>query len=553
MGKIDWRDVVARGARAIVWLWPAESKEWGRAFAAELAEIDGFRASVWWLIGGAMLLTREQVRSFSRSLGQPIGVGANVVQGESWRLPRTPRVVTLLLFCGVTAFLLWGEMRTGVAMVVGSATGTQWDTARWSSVQELQRKAAETGDPKLLGLLSLLAENETESVRLASQAIARDESLTWLAYEFRLRGEEPDEAAIERARRVQMWDPQNAAPRLMTAVPIFDRIANRAIMSSLAGFVHTGELNQLEKAAAGNSEWMAAMDWAFSGKSYDTYGVQRLELVRGIARKYKINDPDVTARVVAGQMLPNLLNVRSYARVLLYRDAESRGDAAAMTDAWKVLHFTQQMQLHGRTLLEDIISTQIAVEACSRLQPLLERAGRTEEATLVGFERDRWTVELDRVKSRNLRAGDRVGSLVWAGVTMHLAVAAIALFAALSLAGLTLFVWQKEKPGWLRGLCSVAVDWAPLLLATACMVLFIAYHPYARLYQTYFQTQPPAMNAESMETLVGAASVPYYLPEGMEAGFRTPVVAYARWVAVTVILAMVAAILMLRGWKRRLA
>jgi hypothetical protein len=79
-----WQRLATRCARVIVRLWPADTKDWGRAFAAELPHLQGSSASTWWLIGGAMLLTREHVRSFWRSLGRPLG-GANVARSDAWR------------------------------------------------------------------------------------------------------------------------------------------------------------------------------------------------------------------------------------------------------------------------------------------------------------------------------------------------------------------------------------------------------------------------------------------------------------------------------------
>ena len=251
--------------------------------------------------------------------------------------------------------------------------------------------------------------------------------------------------------------------------------------------------------------------------------------------------------------MPNFFNLGTYARVLLYRNAEGRSDAAAMADAWKVLHFTEQIQLQGHSQLEDLITANITIEACKQLEPLLQKAGRGEEAGLVAFESDRWKIELERLKSRNMTVGDSTGSLVWAAVTMHLAVTAIALFGVLSLVGLALLAWPKNKAdGWLSVFCSAAVDWAPAMLATACLALFAAYHPYSRTYQTYFQDKAPSINAESMETLVAAAGVPSFLTDGMQTGFRDPIVAYTGWMAVTVVLTIATVLLMIHAWKRRL-
>src|SRR5215469_14625875 len=49
---------------------PDETKEWGRAFAAELPEIQTPFESLHWLIGGIMLLRRERLRHAVKSLAR---------------------------------------------------------------------------------------------------------------------------------------------------------------------------------------------------------------------------------------------------------------------------------------------------------------------------------------------------------------------------------------------------------------------------------------------------------------------------------------------------
>ena len=49
-------------ARAIVRVWPAETREWGQAFAAELPAAETAGATATWLIGGLMLLLREWLK-----------------------------------------------------------------------------------------------------------------------------------------------------------------------------------------------------------------------------------------------------------------------------------------------------------------------------------------------------------------------------------------------------------------------------------------------------------------------------------------------------------
>src|SRR5215831_16324113 len=83
-------------ARGIVRLWPAETREWGLAFEAELPEITTPLASIRWVFGGAILLAKESLRSFLKSLWRPLGVpgpdASSPLPNGSGPTPRLPRV-----------------------------------------------------------------------------------------------------------------------------------------------------------------------------------------------------------------------------------------------------------------------------------------------------------------------------------------------------------------------------------------------------------------------------------------------------------------------------
>src|SRR6266852_4089881 len=91
-----WEPFATLSARVIVRLWPEETKDWARAYAAELPEIESFSASLRWLLGGFMLLTRERLRHFLKSLVRPVGVPPDgpleAARKTSLRFPRTPRL-----------------------------------------------------------------------------------------------------------------------------------------------------------------------------------------------------------------------------------------------------------------------------------------------------------------------------------------------------------------------------------------------------------------------------------------------------------------------------
>src|SRR5271168_77829 len=90
-----WQRFFTSIANLLVRLWPEETKDWGRAFAAELSEIETPLAAVRWLLGGFMLLTREHFKFFLRSLTHPLGVpaptDAALLSPDSGPTPRLPR------------------------------------------------------------------------------------------------------------------------------------------------------------------------------------------------------------------------------------------------------------------------------------------------------------------------------------------------------------------------------------------------------------------------------------------------------------------------------
>ena len=92
----DWRKsrlhtAIVSAAALIESLWPQETKQWGRALAAEVHEIRSFSEAISWLIGGAMLLGREHVRSLWRVVARPIGLSADIVRGDMGQVSGSPQ------------------------------------------------------------------------------------------------------------------------------------------------------------------------------------------------------------------------------------------------------------------------------------------------------------------------------------------------------------------------------------------------------------------------------------------------------------------------------
>lgn len=109
--------------------------------------------------------------------------------------------------------LLHPETRTSLRAAVWREL---WEPQEWSTFRKLQSKTTETGDAKLLALLSLLSRDNADRARLSNEAIAKDASLTWLDDRYFRPADTVEEraSAIERIQRLEKWDADNAVPRL---------------------------------------------------------------------------------------------------------------------------------------------------------------------------------------------------------------------------------------------------------------------------------------------------------------------------------------------------
>jgi hypothetical protein len=99
------------------------------------------------------------------------------------------------------------------------------------------------------------------------------------------------------------------------------------------------------------------------------------------------------------------------------------------------------------------------------------------------------------------------GSLESTGLTNHIAAFAAIGLLCVSVVALGVFAGEggststSESHGSFSVLVSLVVDIAPPFLLLACVILFVAYHPYAHAYESFFQANAPSLTTESMEDL----------------------------------------------------
>ena len=285
-------------ARRIVRLWPAETREWGLAFEAELPEITTPMGSARWVLGGTILLTKESLRSFMKSLWRPLGVPASVasspVQHGPGPAPRLPRVLAAFFLLASLAVLCLPEIRASLASsVLLSRIGVE-GYIHQRNIQRLRREARTNHDPQLLAFLSLALLYDPDHLRLADEAIHLDRSLTWIDYsEVWWNFLDPDRRHFlsgERIERLQKFDPQNGAPYLLTAEAL-----SHPVKLAYYASPHRSALNETEAwelDVAKDPAWLAAMDRAFSAAEFHDYSAKQLALVRQVSERYRLSTRD---------------------------------------------------------------------------------------------------------------------------------------------------------------------------------------------------------------------------------------------------------------------
>jgi hypothetical protein len=539
-----WQKLSAAIADVFVRLWPKETKDWAHAFSAELHEIDCPWQSFHWLLGGLMLLTRERFRSIFCSFGRPVGIPAGgspeLFVKQSSRIPRTPRIVTILFLCASLAILLHPEVRTAIHSIVRGYTNPGEDTSRWSDVRQLRNEAEISHDPKLFALLSLLSDDDAERSRLADRAIALDPSLTWIDYE---NAPSPNfsshPSAAKRLARLETWDPDNAAVIFVSSESIFESSVYKHLYPK-------GSFSSITQ-SPDDTVWLASMERAFEAPRYDNYSSRLNQLIRDVSAAHPRLDPDIVAYVFPRERVPNLMSVRTYGKWLVSqgKSAEQRGDLAAASDNyWKVLRVSVLMNQRNTFLIERLIGVGIGKEAIEQLQPLLVKTGQTRQAQLLGLQLAEWS----RIQPSPWR--DRWDSFEWSARNLQIVAAFVCVLSAVSLLGLLFSVAARrsspENRGALPSLASWTVDACPPLLLLSSVALYSIYHPFAHTYSRFLNiaSTPPALE-EIQEALFVTQEARFQL------FFHTNEFAFRSWIIITSILVAIVLTLILRMLLRR--
>ena len=504
------------------------------------------------------MLTRAWWNHLLRSWNRPAGVPeagplADLARNAS-RVPRTPRFVTALLLLASVAMVVIPDVREGM-----KATFEVWYVSAFNkepdyqaTVVRLQTLSEQNHDPQAMALVALLAKDHTERVKMADRAVALDPSLTWI-YAYVRPNDGFDccnkELPAEWLAKLQNWDPDNAFVRLLDAHQSYVRLFEAWQANGAQGALE----QEVNKKLHEDKAWLAAMQTAFSEPRYNNYYPQLFDLYRSVALRYGIRDTSVTSTVLEYRFSVWAVtwDASNYSQFL-----EDRGTAAEQAGNFQEAErlysipakFGERMTAQAHS--DDKFSwAWIESESLRKLQPLLVKTGKINEAALAGAQMK--ALQVDWQGEGPAVIYSRTGN-GWEGFTIRFSTAAIFAFGIFSLIGLSALFLRRRVPVDSRGfgmsLASLAVDFSPLLLLLSCTGLYVSYRPVGLMFDQYLTWSTPIYDYRG---LWEALRTPYSSPEGINRIFYVYLTPPNLWMGLIVALSTTAVFILLRGVLRK--
>jgi len=358
--------------RFAIWIAPHDTLDWGNGMLSELNHVQGSWAAVIWAMGGAAVLAKHAVLAVILPGRHRRTVSS---AGELFAKEGPMRKTTLaaIVACTVASLLFFLAPVFRQAFHVSLA---QWHDVlhirRPLDYQEsdpelegLARKADQNHDAEGLAFAAIRHWNESESARLANEAVHLDPKLTWIYAVIAVQHSSLSE--IDRwVPELEQWDSQNALPHFIVAEKIdIDQVVREKIP-------HRVE----EQPPA----WQNALAAAFGSPRLDNYHNRLKELDRRVLLRYGLNDPYQAIWGERWYGLPTLTAWDSsrYAQSILESGEilEVQGNRrGAVERYWAVVRFGQMMGSAGGFMMRRVVR-----DAYKQLGTLSEKVWHNEEA-----------------------------------------------------------------------------------------------------------------------------------------------------------------------------
>jgi hypothetical protein len=528
--------------RFAIWIAPHDTLDWGHGILSELNHVPGNWAALVWSLGGAGVLAKHAILAviLPGTHRRTISTASELFVKEG---PMRKTTLAAIAICTVASLFFF------LAPVFRQAFRVS--LAQWHDVLHVQRalgylrtdpeldklakQAEQNHDPELLAFVAIREPNQSESVRLADEAVHLDPNLTWLYATVAVHWSSFPE--LDRwVPALQKFDAQNALPYLITAEKIdIDQVVRESVPHRVED----------EPAA-----WKDAMAGAFQSSKLDDYLDRRKEIDRRVLLHYRLDDPFQALADDCWYRLPSygVSDSSQYAKLLIEsgNSLEAGGDHKGAAE--KYLAVARFGQLMGPT--DSFFLSREIKEAYRQLGTLAERNGNNTDAAFYAS----LSVQLDRAAEKQLASwrSDSRGSAVsrWNALLVRLSGFAL-LFCGALLFICAIGVMARGRSTRLSSLrpsplslvvgCSSAIG---LLLASA--VLLVSYLPYSELLQRFISTGDES-GVPELSNFLGNTRVPLGTREYL--GVSNAVFHF--WFAVTVLCALALLVAVVRHVQTR--
>jgi hypothetical protein len=479
------RRVAARLLRLALKLAPQDCFEWGQAVLGELDYVEGDWSALAWACGGAVVLTKRAMLSVIVSSRRHPSISKTELSAKEGTMHKATLVV--ISSCAVTSllFFLVPMFRQGFQVSL-----TQWrDLANFTRFEErrpsrkleaIARFAEQNHDAEGLAFVAMRHPKESESARLADEAVQLDSKLTWVYAVVAVR--HPTLPQIERwVPKLEQFDPENALPYFIVAESIdieqvlHDKVPKRTSDRSTA--------------------WKNAMASAFQSPKLDSYLDRLKGLDRRVMLRYHFDDLYQALENCWWYLLPSYSAWDSdrYAELVLQsgETLEAGGDVSGARDKYlAIARFSQVMASAGEPLLHGQVN--VPQQAYKRLQAFSEKDGLQEQARfyaslVVQTER---ADDNDRIARQNrFHESDATR---WSANVVKVSGVAMFVSAGILLTCLVSVIRKRDflgpnSPGLGRIAKAFGIGGTVGLLFSSA-TLYITYRPYAEIFQRYLHT-----------------------------------------------------------------
>jgi hypothetical protein len=479
------RSVAILLLRFAIWIAPHDTLDWGRGMLSELNHVEGNWSALLWTLGGAGVLAKHAIVAIilPGSRRRTVSSASELFDKE---LPMRKTTLAVIASCTLASLLFFLAPVFRQAFQVSLAqwreilhVGFDFDGQNVDpALAALAKKAEQNNDAEALAFVAVRTSNQTESARLAEEAVHLDPRLIWIYAFVAIR--HPEIPAIDRwVPELRKFDSQNALPYLIAAEKIdIDQVKNRDLRTTVD---------------AQSPAWQATMAGAFRSAKFDAYSSRLKQLDRRVVLRHRIDDPF--------QVLedPYLYGPPSYGAWDSYRYAKSLIESADALEArgdhkgageiyWSVARLGQLLGPDGGFFISREVK-----EAYKRLATLSEADGNNAEATFYAALADQVDQEAEKQRA-SWRSRAQGGSSIphWNAFLIKLAGLSM-LFCAAVLVSCVFGLVVRTRSVALSALrpsrLTLALAFTSAIGALlSCAVLFASYWPYSQLFQRFVKT-----------------------------------------------------------------